>query len=47
MASCWMKKKKKKKECIPESNLFFKSNKVNIGTQLTQSAIEYCTVIGL
>lgn len=26
-------------ECIPKSNLFFKSNKVSIGTQLTQSAI--------
>ena len=34
-------------EHICKSNLFIKSNQVSLSTQLKQSAIQYCTVIGL
>ena len=35
------------RERVRKSNFVRKSNRVSLGTQLTQSAISYCTVIGL
>ena len=35
------------REHVHKSGLFVKSNKVSLGTHLTQSAIEYCAIISL
>ena len=34
-------------ERIPKSDFVHKSNKVSLGTQLTQLTTQYCTVTGL